>query len=267
MNHHTKLQSPLVTGGQPLYLHHSSAVRLDVDLSQRLCIERKSLPMRHIPMRYVSRIVCNSSLDISSAALMACMKAGIPLAVVDNAGDTLGWCIGARRKESSLQHLLVHALDDPECAKYFSAWRETHYMATSAQNLLLCGVSMTPQARQNPRAALCNAHYQKHRQPCAKALNALSQLAQHELSAQLAVQVGDVDLLAWTIPGFNLIRDLGELLGLHAHIDIHHALLLPAQEDLKNWALRHYEHHSAHWQQRIGHLMFAFEKFLRTHWL
>ena len=88
---------------QPLYLQNGSAIRLDLDLTQRLRIERKDLPERRIPLHHVSRIVCSSTLDISARALMACMKSGIPLAVVDTRGEPLGWCLGARRKESSLR--------------------------------------------------------------------------------------------------------------------------------------------------------------------
>ena len=73
--------------------------------------------------------------------------------------------------------------------------------------------------------------------------------------------------LAWHRPGLNLMEDIGQLLSLHAHTDLHHAPILPTLDQITPWAIRHYEKHTAHWQQRIGHLMFSFEQFLRTHWL
>jgi hypothetical protein len=251
----------------PLYLHNGSAQRLDLDTAQRLRIERKDLPERRIPLHHVSRIVCSSTLDISARALMACMKSGIPLAVVDSNGETLGWCLGARRKETSLRQLLTHALDDQAWPTHYADWLAQQHAATAAQTLLLCGVPTTAAARHNPRTALCNAHFVKHSQGCAQQVDALALLAQHELAAQLAQATSAPELLAWHRPGLNLIEDLGQVIGLHAHTDLHHAPLLPEADMLTPWAIRHYERHTAHWQQRIGQLMYAFEQFLRSHWL
>lgn len=251
----------------PLYLHNGSALRLDLDPARRLRIERKDLPERRIPLHHVSRIVCSSSLDISSRVLMACMQSGIPLAVVGAKGETLGWCMGTRRKETSLRQLLLQALDDQAWPTHYGDWLAQQHAAIAAQTLLLCGVATTAAARNNPRSALCNAHRQKHQRACAHLVNALAHLAQHELAAKLAHESSDPSLLAWHRPGLNLMSDLGALLGLYAHTDLHHAPLLPEPEQITPWAVRHYERHAAHWQQRIGQLVFAFEQFLRAHWL
>lgn len=251
----------------PLYLHNGSAVRLDLDAARRLRIERKDLPERHIPLHHVSRIVCSVTLDISSRALMACMQSGIPVAIVGNKGETVGWCMGTRRKETTLRQLLTHALDDSTWPEHYGHWLALQKAAIAAQNLLLCGVPTTAAARNNPRAALCNAHRQKHGMGCAHLVNALASLAQHELAAVLAKETSDPELLAWHRPGVNLIDDLGLLLGLHAHTDLHHTAGLPTIDQLTPWAIRHYERHSAHWQQRIAHVVYSFEQFLRTNWL
>jgi hypothetical protein len=252
---------------RPLYLHNGSAQKLDLDATQRLRIERKDLPERRIPLHHVSRIVCSSTLDICSRALMACMQHGIPLAVVGTNGDTLGWCLGSRRKETGMRQLLTNAMDDPTWPSLYNDWLQQQKLAIAMQTLLLCGVTTTASARQNPRTALCNAHFQKHQQACAHHINAIALLAQHELAAQLAHESCDPQLLAWHRPGLNLMKDIGQLLSLHAHTDLHHAPMLPDQDQLTPWAIRHYEKHTAHWQQRIGQLMFSFEQFLRTHWL
>jgi CRISPR-associated protein Cas2 len=140
-------------------------------------------------------------------------------------------------------------------------------MAIAAHTLLLCGVPATAAARQNPRTALCNAHFQKHQQACAQHINALTLLAQHEMTAHLSRETSDPKLLAWHRPGLNLLHDLGQLLGLYAHTDLHHVHHLPKQDDITPWAIQHHERHAAHWQQRIAHLMHGFEQFLRTNWL
>jgi hypothetical protein len=251
----------------PLYLHHGSAQKLDLDGARRLRIERKDLPERLIPMHHVSRVVCSSSLDISARALMACLQSGIPLAILKANGETLGWCMGSRRKETSLRQLLTFALDDIVWPVHYTSWLQHQFSAAAMQNLLQCSVPSTATARFNPRAALCNAHFRKHKVACAQLVNALAMLAQHELAAHLSRETGDAQMLSWYRPGLNLMQDLGGIIGLHAHTDLHHASALPAADKLQAWAVRHYERHAAHWQQRISQLTFEFEQFLRAHWL
>ena len=250
----------------PLYLHNGSAVRIALDSARRVRIERKDQPERRIPLHHISRIVCSSTLEISSNLLEACMTDGIPLTWVKPDGSTLGCCIGTRRKENSMRQLLRHALDDPDWQHLYADWLKLQSTAIAAQNLLLCGQATSAQALQNPRAALCNAHYQKHHRPCAKHINALAYLAQQELAANLAKEVGDAQLLAWCLPGLNLMSDLGELIALHAHTDLHHAPKLPEDSLMTPWSIRLYEKHAPHWQQRMGQIMQAFEQFLRNHW-
>jgi hypothetical protein len=195
------------------------------------------------------------------------MKNGIPLAVVNPSGDTLGWCMGARRKETTLRQLLTHALDDPSWSTHYPVWLHQQRAAVAAQNLLLCSVPATAAARRNPRTALCNAHFVKHQRACAQPVDALAQLAQHELAAVLSTETGAPELLAWHRPGLNLIEDLGSVISLYAHTDLHHAPHLPEADKLSFWAIRYYERHAGHWQQRIGQLIYGFEQFLRCHWL
>ena len=83
----------------------------------------------------------------------------------------------------------------------------------------------------------------------------------------MATEVCNPELIAWSRPGLNLLNDFETLLSFYGHIDIHHANTLPHDFDANKWAVKFYEKHAAHWQQRIGHLMFEFEQFLRKHWL
>ena len=250
----------------PLYLNQGTTLSVDIDAAQRLRIERALLPEKRIPLHLISRIVCSSSVSISTSALLACMRRGIPLVLVEANGKTIGWCFGVRRTENSLRELLRHALDDATWETHYNHWRSNQQLAISTQVMLLCQVPASPAARANPRAALCNAHRRKHQQPCGQAVAALAQLAQHELAAHLGRECGDPSLLAWSRPGLNLINELGALLGLHAHTDVHHTPPIAADQALQPWALQRYERHAAHWQQRIAHLSVAFEQFLREHW-
>lgn len=254
-------------GARPLYLHKGSAKRLDLDSTNRLRIERKDGPDRRIPLHHVSRIICSSNLDISSRTLMTCMQHGIPLAILNSDSTPLGWCFGTRRKETSLRQLLNFALDDPTWPTLYKDWLVLERLAISVHTLLACGVPSTASARQNPRVALCNAHFRQHRRACSPYIDELAMLAQVDLAFHLEKETSDLKLLAWHRPGLNLIFDLGQLLSLYAHTDLHHAPQLPNHEQITIWAIRRYEMHIAHWQQRIAQLMYDFEQFLRANWL
>jgi len=251
---------------RPLYLQNSSAKRLDIDQSGRLRIERQAHPDKYIPLHHVSRIVCTSNLDIGAKVWIACMQSGIPIAVTDKNGCTIGWCIGSRRKESSLKQLLMHALDDANWPELYRDWYGQQETAIAVHNLVMCGVATTAVARNNPRTALCNAHYLKHHSNCTYGLDNVAELAKHEMASALVTEVGAPELLAWYRPGLNLLDDLGRLVGLYAHTDIHHAGALPNAEQASHWSIRHYEKHGRHWQERIAHTLVAFEQFLRQHW-
>lgn len=253
-------------GVRPLYLQGGSARRLDIDASGRLCISCHEQPERKIPLHHVSRIICSSSLQITANALMACLQSGIPLSILNADGTTLGWCMGSRRKESTFGQLLAHALDDPLWPSLYADWLHSQHLAIAAQVLLMCGVPASASARQYPRVALCNAYFRQYHQRCAEHVDALATLAQHELAALLAREVNDPRHLAGYRPGHNFVEDLGELIGLFAHIDLHHASPLPEPARLGPWAVRRYEKHSVHWQQRFANLMHELEQFLREHW-
>ena len=251
---------------RPLYLQNSSAQRLDMSASARLRIERKAQSEIYIPLHHVSRIVCSSTLEIGSRVWVACMQNGIPIAVLDTKGRTLGWCMGSRRKESSLRQMLMHALDDPCWDELYKQWYAQQETAIAVQNLIMCGVPATAAARNQSRAALCNAHYLKHGFSCAPWLDQIAELAKLELASALHREVGAPELLAWYRAGLNLYEELGSLVGMHAHTDIHHATMHRVTENAGNWSIRQYERCMPLWQDRIAHILVSFEQFLRAHW-
>lgn len=251
----------------PLYLLSKSPGKLGLDAAHRLRIELEGQRARCIPMHMVSRIVCGTQVEISASALMGCMRRGIPLSIVEPNGTTLGWCMGVRRTENSLRLLLSNALNDPAWDELYAPWLESQRLAIAAQVLLLCDVRADASARRDPRTALCNAHKTKHLRPCGDHVNAIAELARHELAAHLAREIPEPTLLAWHRPGLNLIADLGDLLAHHAHTDLHHAAMIPEPAQLGTWALRNYERQAGHWQYRIASVMQPFEQFLREYWL
>lgn len=251
----------------PLYLNQVDSASVDLDAADRVTIDMPGKPMRKIPLHLVSRIVCRISNSVGSRLLIECMDRGIPVSFVDKNGSPAGWCLGVRRVENTVAQLLRHALDDPAFMTLYADWLDNQHRCVSAQVMLECGLARQSAHLPSTRATLCNAHREKYQVPTGRHLNALSNLAGHEFAAVLAKEIGDPSLMAWTMPGYNLISDLSQILKWHAHSDVHHCGVLPYGTDLNLWATKLYEKKAGLWQLRICHLKWSFEQFLRQHWL
>lgn len=261
------LQQLKIPGGKPLYLLSYQAKRVSIDSTRRLQVHMSGGKINSVPLHLVSRLVCGVHIEIETKALHACMHAGVPIAIQTKDSESVGWCFGARRVESSLRQLLLFAYDDPKWEELYETWRDQTYDAIASQALLLCDVPATLDARKQPRIALCNAHFEKHGVACGDHLDALTLLAVHEIAAVLAEEVGDASLVVWGKQGLNLVEELGALVAVHAHVDLHHAQGLRRLRNIERWAVPFYESMAAHWQQRIATVVVSFEQFLRSHWL
>lgn len=263
--HHINRQS---LAAAPLYITAAGKTQLSLDSSKRLCIATNDgKPTRTIPLHLISRITCHCRIPLPQNLILACLNRGIPIILTGSSGATVGWIFGNRRRETSATELLRHALDDPAWKTLFEQWHSLQHASVAAQTLLLCAIPLTPQSTNNPRAALCNAHRQKHGVPVKTHINALTALATQELANALHHHIADTKLLCWYRPGLNLITELGKLISLHAHTDLHHCKHLPPATHSTAWAIKTCESHTAHWQQRISAVLHNFENFLRSHWL
>ena len=251
----------------PLYLNQIGNATVDLDAANRITVAIPGKSMRTIPLHLVSRIVCRLQNSIGSRLLVECMKQGIPVSFVDKNGSPTGWCLGVRRIENTVGQLMRHALDDPSFMTLYLSWLASQHQSISSQVMLECGLVRKSAHLPSIRATLCNAHKEKHQAPAGRHLNSLSNVAIQELAAVLSKEIGDPSLLAWTMPGYNLINDLGQILKWHSHNDVHHCTALPMMSDLNLWATKLYEQKSSLWQLRISHLKWSFEQFLRQHWL
>ena len=61
----------------------------------------------------------------TTAALLACLRAGVPVVFHDAGGQTVGWCFGPRRRETTLANLLREALDLPAGPDLLREWQRT----------------------------------------------------------------------------------------------------------------------------------------------
>ena len=255
---------------RPLYLNPSEEVVVSCDAEVALRVRSADSPARRIPLTQLSRVVANSRTRWDSQALLACMTRGIPVSFVDHHGKPIGWCFGQRRRETTLGNLLHLALDSPDWDQHYPCWLDNQRRAAAAHALVMCGERAAfdqLRSASSTRDVLCNAHTRKHGTATGDAVSAIAHLATQEFAASLDQAVVQSELLAWHRPGLNLIDDIGGIVGVYAHVGVHHARSLPAPGMLEKWAIKHYEGDAELWAPRIGGIIGNFERFLREHWL
>jgi CRISPR associated protein Cas1 len=252
---------------QPLYLTPSEHARISIDAGVALRIEFTAKPNQRIPLLRISRIVSGPKANWESQALIHCMRKGIPISFIDRHGDSIGWCFGNRRVESTLATLLANALDCPEWSRLFNDWYQSEYRVNAAQVLMLCATAASEHNVKNARSVLCNQHKILHASAVGEHLDRVAFHARNELAAQLASDCSNPELLFWYRPGLNLVEVLGDILALWAHVSMQSCARLPSNLTAENWAMRQYEKQFADWARRIGQLLGSFEHFLRRHWL
>lgn len=252
---------------RPLYLQPMLPARVALDSTVALRIHTVGQSGLRTPLTRISRVVSNHHVQWDSDALIACLQNGIPIAFMDARGKPIGWCFGARRRETSLANLLEHALESDEWEQRFNPWLDAQHRARAAQALLLCGVFTSTAHLANVRNVLCNLHRTRLGAPAGAALGRLEALARCDIAAALADAVGEARLLAWHRPGFNLIDTLAGLVAIHAHTIINGTQELPAPDQMAQWATRNYEKNAGLFAQSTGALIGALELFLREHWL
>jgi hypothetical protein len=251
-----------------LYLHPKEKCDVSLDAGVALLISAPSrMTATRVPIRHLSRVVSEQSVTWQSEALIACLRFGVPIQFTNRKGEAIGWCLGARRIETTTANLLRTGLESSEWKQKYSDWRENQVRARAAQVLLLCDISPSVMNIKNIRNIACNLHRAKHGAPVGRALRSLTHLHRAEVASALATQIGDPSLIAWHREGLNLIDDFTQITGLHIHVLINNERTLPAFADTQKWATQRYENYTSLWSKSIGDLIGSFEFFLRENWL
>ena len=252
---------------RPLYLQPTLPARVTLDAAVALRIRIEGQSGLRTPLTKISRVVCNHNVQWDSDALVACLQQGVPIAFLDARGKAIGWCFGARRRETTMANLLAHALEADDWDQRFAPWLDGQHRARAAQALLLCGLATSGAHLSDVRTVLCNLHRTRLGVPAGAALGKLEALARCDVAAALADAVGEAPLLAWHRPGLNLIDAFAGLVCIHAHTVINTTQEMPAADQTARWATQTYEKHAGLFAQSTGALIGAFELFLREHWL
>ena len=108
---------------RPLYLEAGTPWQVKLDAGVALHVSAAGRARSLYPLQRLARVVCGAAAQWDTAALLACLRAGVPVLFHDGHGDPIAWCFGPRRRETTLQQLLREGLDHIDWAEHFSRWQ------------------------------------------------------------------------------------------------------------------------------------------------
>lgn len=107
---------------KPLYLDiaHAKAVELEAVALKVRAHERAD---SFFPLRRISRVIVTGKVRWDTAALLACLEYGIPVAFRGRDGALIGHCLSDRSSQVSLETLLEASADSAEGDALYHNWR------------------------------------------------------------------------------------------------------------------------------------------------
>jgi hypothetical protein len=254
--------------GQTLYLlPKDGAVQVLLQGRTHLQVLREQgQPVPAIPIKLVSRIVCNARTHWHGAALLACLQHGIPIAHQDAKANTLGYTLAKQVQSTPAPRLLQLAHEDPQWPSRYSQWLENHHLSAVARALLACGLPITAATRREPERHLALALEHKHHQDCTPWVMALNPLVEQEITALLEAHYQDPRLIL--SPKAPLAQDLGQLLKLTVYkvVFFQHSLHGNTPEQCTHWARSNFARNHDHWESAMGQLLHHLDEHLEQSW-
>lgn len=247
-----------------LYLDAARPWQVALDDGPALRVSAPGRARSFYPLARLARVISPSHAQWSTPALVACLRAGVPVLFHDAAGDTLGWCFGPRKRETTLASLLREALDQPQWAALIDTWLEAAHrreMMAALRAMNTVSVLVEPAA---VRAHLCNLHRLRVGRPVRGWLVALQRAADALAAQRLHGLVGDPALIGFAREGLHLARTFGELLEWRLHGIVHATPPLAlAQSVPSRFAAQAIERHAAELECCCGDLAGSLERHLR----
>lgn len=250
---------------RPLYLDAALPWQVRLDEGVALHVSAPGRARSLYPLRRLARVISPSHAQWSTPALLACLRAGVPVLFHDADGDTVGWCFGPRKRETTLDQLLREALDQPQWSALIDTWVEaTHRREIVAALRALNTVSqlLEPAAA---RSHLCNLHRLRIGRPARGWLVALQRANAALVAERLHGLLGDPALIGYAREGLHLARTLSELMEWQLHRILHAAAPLELLNTAPSrFAAAAVEHHGAALNRCCGDLAGSLEHHLRT---
>ena len=250
---------------KPLYLDPAHQWQVVLDDAPALNISAPGRARSLFPLQRLARVVSPCHAQWTTAALLACLRAGVTVVFADANGQTVGWCFGPRRRETTLACLLREALGLPQGTELLTDWQRAQSrrgMLETLRDLQVSSRELTPVA---VRARLCNLHRQRLGQPAGPWLRAMQGLTEAWVAERLHGLVGDPTLIGFACAGVHLSRLLSSLMEWTLHLMLQN-LPLPLFDKMSptRMAATALELQGARLHRALGRLAGSLELHLRT---
>ncbi len=252
---------------RPLYLEGGTGWRVKLDDGVALHVSTAGRARSLYPLRRLARVVCGAGTEWETAALLACLRAGVPVLFHDAQGEAIAWCFGPRRRETTLAELLGEGLRHPDWQTFFDQWQRSTMRREVLAALRQLGSRRGRLDAAAVRAHLCNLHRDRTGQPAGPWLRALHRATTALVMENLQSALGDPALIGFARPGLHLARLFAELMEWRLHRLLHRVpAAIFADATPGRFAAALVERHTADLQAACGELLGDLEHQLRE-WL
>lgn len=255
---------------RPLYLDPSRDWTVSLDAGPSLHVRAPGRARTLFQIRTLSRIVSPTCATWSSEALIACLRAGVPVLFSDASGEVVGWCFGSRKRETTIASLLRLALDEPDGPIWIEDWRHSSARREVIGAMRELGMRYPTLGDKldtaGARSLLCNWHRQRMGEPVSIWLQSLERHVEALAARTVLDYVGDPALIGYPVPGLHLGIVLAGLLQWRLHRIIAASAvheMLNARSCPGRWAAASVEAHSASLYCAAGAIMGHLEAILR----
>jgi hypothetical protein len=206
---------------KPLYLDAALDWQVRLDDGPALHISAPGRARSLYPLQRLARVISPSAAQWTTPALLACLRAGVPVIFHDAAGDPIGWCFGPRKRETTLGGLLREAVAHPQGADLIAAWRQAAARAEILAAMRALNTSSQRLDAAAVRAHLCNLHRVRSGQAAGTLLRALRRATAALVAERLHGLLGDPALIAFAREGLHLGHTMCDLLEWQQHRILH----------------------------------------------
>lgn len=256
---------------RPLYLTEGQGVRVHLDGPSLLARCDASAP-RRFPLRLLSLVVIRGNVSMEFAALGACASWGIPVEILDPAGEVYGYLLPAKCVDPRRAEMLESFLYRVDARGLYEGWRLSMERASVRAALRRLGIVLEDMRVQPAAAALSGAVQRRLPAPAArKLLTDLRSLLSGRVAAALVRAGFPAGNTSGQIPGINLAEDLTGILawrhyGVAAGLPPGTLRRLAAGTETTETAVSIFEQEAQREERGIAALVHGFCCFLGAHW-
>lgn len=201
---------------RPLYLEAGRTWHVCLD-GPALRIETVGRAPTRAPLAKLARVISPQDSQWTTQALIACLKAGVPIVFTDRNAEVQAWCFGPRRRETTLTALVREGLARIDGLEVYETWHRATERRAIASLLGDLRIFATRAEVGDARGRVCNHLRARLGFPPAGLLRALDGAMGAYVAEQLHIALGDASLIGYAREGLHLGRSITALMRWEAY--------------------------------------------------